>query len=180
VGLSPVSVVSHCEQATPPHTPRVGGKNRDVLLRDGPLWEPSGASALLGAWHTARGRTVTPPALSLPGPFVTARYRTTLATYLSRRKVRARSSGRARPRPGRIRPSFRKRLTAPFETEPTTPAAHASSRAGRVDETPRKGVMPARSAIAALPPKATQQHCDLIVPSQTTVNPERSNTSRSS
>src|SRR5262249_47306132 len=83
VGLSPVSVVGPCEQATPPHTPWVGGKNRGVLLRGGSLGEPPGASALLGAWHTGRGRTVTPPALSLPGPFVTARYRTTLATYLS-------------------------------------------------------------------------------------------------
>ena len=35
VGLSPVSVVRHCEQARPPYTPRAGGKNRDVLLRDG-------------------------------------------------------------------------------------------------------------------------------------------------
>jgi hypothetical protein len=43
-----------------------------------------GASAQLGAWHAARGRTVTPPALSLPGPFVTAHYWTALAAYLSR------------------------------------------------------------------------------------------------
>src|SRR5215471_10697586 len=56
-----------------------------------------------------RGRNATPPALSLPGPFDTARYRTTLATYLSQRKVRARISGRVRTRPGRIKPSFRKK-----------------------------------------------------------------------
>jgi len=30
-----------------------------------------------------RGRNATPPALSLPGPFDIARYRTTLAAYLS-------------------------------------------------------------------------------------------------
>jgi hypothetical protein len=148
VGLSPVSVIGHWEQATPPYTPWVGGKNRGVLLRGG-LWKgPSGASALLGAWHTTRGRTVTPPALSLPGPFVTARYRTALAAYLPRWEVRARSSGRARPRPGRIRLSFRKRLTAPFETKPTTPAAHASSGAGGGDRIAWKAELPAPSAAA--------------------------------
>ena len=36
VGLSPVRVVGHCEQVTPPHTPRVNGQNRDVLRRDCP------------------------------------------------------------------------------------------------------------------------------------------------
>ena len=45
--------------------------------------EPSSASAQVGAWHTTRGRTVAPPDLSLPGPFVTAHYWTTLAAYLS-------------------------------------------------------------------------------------------------
>ena len=50
-----------------------------------------------------RGRNVTPPELSLPGPSVTVRCRPTLAAYLSARRVRARISGRARPRPGRIR-----------------------------------------------------------------------------
>src|ERR1700693_57783 len=34
VGLSPVSVIGHCEQARPPNTPRAGGQNRDVLLQD--------------------------------------------------------------------------------------------------------------------------------------------------
>ena len=45
---------------------------------------PPGASAQLGAWHAARGRTVTPPALSLPGPFVTGHCWPALATYLSK------------------------------------------------------------------------------------------------
>jgi hypothetical protein len=45
--------------------------------------QPPSASAQLGAWHATRGRTVTPPALSLPGPFVTAHYWTALAAYLS-------------------------------------------------------------------------------------------------
>lgn len=47
-------------------------------------WKTPGASARLGAWHTTRGRTVAPPALSLPGPSVIARCRTTLAAYLFR------------------------------------------------------------------------------------------------
>jgi hypothetical protein len=34
VGLSPVSVVGHCRQATPPSTPRIDGQNRGVLRRD--------------------------------------------------------------------------------------------------------------------------------------------------
>ncbi len=37
------------------------------------------ASAGLGAWHSIHGRIATPPDLSKPGPFVTVRYRTTLA-----------------------------------------------------------------------------------------------------
>lgn len=43
---------------------------------------------------------------------------------VSHREIRARISGRARTRPGRIRPSFHGK-TAPFETEPSTPAIHA-------------------------------------------------------
>ena len=43
-----------------------------------------------------------------------------------RRKVRARSSGRARTRPGKIRSSFHRKETALFETEPSTPAVHTS------------------------------------------------------
>ena len=41
-----------------------------------------------------------------------------------RRRVRARTSARVRPRTGRIRP-IGVGSVAPFETEPTTPAAHA-------------------------------------------------------
>jgi len=60
----------------------------------------------------------------LPGPSVSGRYRPLLAAYLSRSgKVRARTSARARPRAGRIRP-IGVGSVAPFETEPTTPAAH--------------------------------------------------------
>ena len=58
VGLSPVSVIGHCEQARPPYTPRAGGQNRDVLLRDNSLrnrpvlqhkWEP-GTPHEAGLW----------------------------------------------------------------------------------------------------------------------------------
>jgi hypothetical protein len=84
VGLSPVSVVSHCEQVTPPYTPWAERNSRDAFFRErSPLGKSSDASARLGAWHTPQGRTATPPVLSLPGPFVTAHYWTTLAAYLS-------------------------------------------------------------------------------------------------
>jgi hypothetical protein len=51
VGLSPVSVIGHCEQARPPYTPRAGGKNRDVLLRDGCS---AAAQCFSAAWTLAR------------------------------------------------------------------------------------------------------------------------------
>ena len=34
VGLSPVSVVSHCEQVTPPYTSWAGRNSRDAFLRE--------------------------------------------------------------------------------------------------------------------------------------------------
>src|SRR5208337_4470110 len=74
----------------------------------------------LGSLAPRRGRNVAPPELSLPGPFVAAHYWTTLAAYLSARRVRARISARARPRTGRIR-SVGVGPIAPFMTEPTTP-----------------------------------------------------------
>ena len=48
------------------------------------------------------GRNVAPPGVSLPGPFVTARYRTVLASYTAM-QVRAAISARGRTRTGRIR-----------------------------------------------------------------------------
>jgi len=63
-GSQEIAVTLSCEVSSPGKTP--------------------GASARLGAWHTTRGRTVAPPALSLPGPSVIARCRTTLAAYLFR------------------------------------------------------------------------------------------------
>src|ERR1700677_1146461 len=60
------------------------------------------ASARLGAWPEPLCRNAPPPELSLPGPSVTGRYLPALAAQLSRRKIRARISGRARTRPGRI------------------------------------------------------------------------------
>jgi hypothetical protein len=53
VGLSPVSVISPCEQATPPITPRVRGHDRippsgDLLSR---------ASACVSAWHPREAET---------------------------------------------------------------------------------------------------------------------------
>jgi len=105
VGLSPVSVISLCEQATPPIHPACPRRYPYPLSRRRPVQCFSMCECLA----PTRGRTATPPALSLPGPFVTARYRTTLASYLSKRKVRARISGRVRTRPGRIKPSFHKK-----------------------------------------------------------------------
>ena len=75
VGLSPVSVVSHCVQAMPPTTPAVrpsypSTDGRGCLSR---------ASASVGAWPPNRGRIATPPAPSSPGPFTAACCQTTLA-----------------------------------------------------------------------------------------------------
>jgi hypothetical protein len=88
VGLSPVSVASHCEQVTPPSTLRDEGNSRDALPRGTPSLDgrPPDASAGYGAWHHRLSRNATPPVLSLPGPFVAARCRTTLAAYLPIRK----------------------------------------------------------------------------------------------
>lgn len=104
VGLSPVNAVGHCEQATSPITPSV--------RRGYPHSPPRERSQIaqcfhrLGSLAPTRSRNVTPPVLSLPGPSVTARCRPALAAYLFARRVRARISGRARTRPGRIRFSF--------------------------------------------------------------------------
>jgi hypothetical protein len=142
VGLSPVSVISHCEQARPPYTPRAGGQNRDVLLQDSSLrnrlmlqhnLEP-GTPHEAGLWPLPLHPCLAPPSPSIAG-------RRWLRT--SPKRVRARISGRARPRPGRIWSSFRERLTTPFETEPTTPAAHASCRGRLQDLQPRKTRMAA-------------------------------------
>lgn len=73
---------------------------------------PSGASAVFGAWLSAPGRNVIPPPPFSPGPSATPRCRAALASYLSASstfrlhwpsRVRVRISGQARTRPGRIR-----------------------------------------------------------------------------
>ena len=86
-------------------SPRVSGKDTRIVL---PVNDPETAPCFrrLGSLAPTRGRNVAPPVLSLPGPSVTARCRSALAAYLFVRKVRARISGQARTRPGRIRTSF--------------------------------------------------------------------------
>jgi hypothetical protein len=82
VGLSPVSVDSHCVQARPPITPT--GRSDEpyhVLRRESP-WTPP-CFRRLGSLALRRGRNVAPPELSLPGPFVAAHYWAVLAAYLS-------------------------------------------------------------------------------------------------
>src|SRR5712692_8666422 len=106
VGLSPVSVIGHCEQATPPFTPRVRGDNRIHFPGD----FLSNASACVSAWHPceAETRPLPPcPCLAPSPPPVTGRR--WLHTFPLGRKVRARISGRVRTRPGRIRSSFHKK-----------------------------------------------------------------------
>jgi hypothetical protein len=72
VGLSPVSVLGLCEQATPPITPRVRGDSR--IPPSGDLL--SSASACVGAWHPreAETRPLPPcPCLAPSPPPVTGR-----------------------------------------------------------------------------------------------------------
>lgn len=72
VGLSPVSVISLCEQARPPITPRVRGDNRITSLGD----LLSRASACASAWHPreAETRPLPPcPCLAPSTPSVTER-----------------------------------------------------------------------------------------------------------
>ena len=72
MGLSPVSVISHCEQATPPITPRVRGDSRIRSLGD----LLSNASACVSAWHPreAETRPLPPcPCLAPSPPPVTGR-----------------------------------------------------------------------------------------------------------
>jgi hypothetical protein len=111
VGLSPVSVVSRCIRARSRTTLSVVRANRIMLDPDqaelGQCFSrlrslahrpgPSDPSKIDLAWPLRR-RGLLPDA-GCVGPI----------------GLRARFSGRARPRPGRIRSSFR--WTAPFETE---------------------------------------------------------------
>ena len=72
MGLSPVSVIGHCEQATPPITPRVRGDSRIRSLGD----LLSNASACVSAWHPreAETRPLPPcPCLAPSPPPVTGR-----------------------------------------------------------------------------------------------------------
>ena len=57
VGLSPVSVISRCEQVTPPNTLRAGRNNRNASSGRRLAWMEGrpNASARLGAWHTPPG-----------------------------------------------------------------------------------------------------------------------------
>ena len=57
MGLSPVSVIGHCEQARPPYTPRAGGKSA-AELRD-----------IRKSYHWILGRmTAALPGVTLAGP----------------------------------------------------------------------------------------------------------------
>lgn len=78
VGLSPVSVVSHCVQATPPGTVSVRSTEPSYLLRRGSRRIPEGFGRL-GSVAYRPGRNVTPPELLLPGPSVSVRCRPLLA-----------------------------------------------------------------------------------------------------
>jgi hypothetical protein len=107
VGLSPVSVVGPCEQVRPPYTPRVDGVDRNVGHRDCPGRRAAQCfSTTRSLAHRARpdcdpSRSV----LAWPLRQRAVAGRRWLRTF-PRRKVRARISGRARPRPGRIKSSF--------------------------------------------------------------------------
>ena len=82
VGLSPVSSVGHCDQATSPDTPCVRRGNRISLSRGRSSWIVQCFSAARGLAST-RGRNVAPPDLSLPGPSVIARRRDDAGCYLA-------------------------------------------------------------------------------------------------
>ena len=81
VGLSSVNAAYHCEQAKPPNTLEAGERNRTPLPPTAGQRRTAHASSPLGAWHARQGRIVIPPALTLPGPFVTDRYRAALAAF---------------------------------------------------------------------------------------------------
>src|SRR5580700_5172972 len=106
---------SPCRSAAPNRRMRCEGK-RAVPLPQG--------FGRLGSVAYRPGRNVTPPELRLPGPSVTVRCRPMLAAYPPGWEVRASVSARGRPRTGRIEWSGCGQTTAPFETEPSTPAAH--------------------------------------------------------
>jgi hypothetical protein len=94
----------HCEQVTPPNTSRAGGNSRDAFLRR--PFEGPHTSARLGAWHhRAAGLRPLPlyPCLAPSSPLVAKR------RWLRRSscwRFRARTSGRTRIRPGRIKPPW--------------------------------------------------------------------------
>ena len=112
VGLSPVSVVSLCEQATPPTTPRVRGANRihshaDLL---------SSASACASAWHPreAEPRHLPPcPCLAPSSPPVTGRR--WLHTF-PKGKFEQGFLDEYGPAQVGLSPPFTRKATAPFET----------------------------------------------------------------
>src|SRR5579862_1032132 len=111
VGLSPVSVVSRCIRARPRSTLSVVRANRDMLDPD---------QAMLGQCFSRLRSLAYRPGRSDPSWIDLAwplRRRALLpdAGCVGPEGLRARLSGRARPRPGRIRSSFQ--WTAPFETE---------------------------------------------------------------
>ena len=129
VGLSPVSVVSRCIQAMPPITLSVRRTDPSGVLRTA-----ADASAAVRL-RQARER-------GLPTRPKRDTSRTTLAWPLRQRplpcvagcivspwEIRARVSVQVRPCTGRIKWSGCGQTTAPFETEPSTPAAHKIGRA---------------------------------------------------
>jgi hypothetical protein len=128
VGLSPVSVVSLCEQATPPTTPRVRGDNRMPSLGD----LLSRASACASAWHPreAETRHLPPcPCLAPSTPPVTGRC--WLHTF-PMGKFEQGFLDEYGPAQVGLSPPFVRKATAPFGTQPTTPAVHATH--GEINE----------------------------------------------
>jgi hypothetical protein len=84
VGLSPVNVVGRFVQATPPSTRTVRVPYPSTNPRGGGYF-PQGFLRLRRLAHHP-SRTVMPPGLSSPGPFVAVRYLPTLAAYLGKAK----------------------------------------------------------------------------------------------
>ena len=126
MGLSPVSVVSHCEQVTPPNTPWVRGNSRDAFPVAPSLGGSSpDASARLGAWHTPLSRKRPLPICPCLAP--------SSPSVAGRRWLRSPPCGefeqgfldRHGPAQVGLSPPFKDRPHR-LKTEPTTPAVHAS------------------------------------------------------
>ena len=152
VGFSPVSVDSHCVQASPPITPTARSDQPYRVLRR----NPPGPLVLPQAWElgTPSRPKRDPSRTILAWPLRRRPLRDDAGCIPLRRRVRARISARVRPRTGRIR-SIGVGSIAPFMTEPTTPAAHAKPEAqakdGRSQHKPEAQAKDGRLQIAPDP-----------------------------